>query len=159
GRHPESSWCALAAGTAWQGTVADVLSGRELSQRSVELVARLVPQSAAVQASSLMIPRIMVGAPWREADALAAYAPRARLWDGQESWDHCRIQLALARALLARWHDLEDMLPQFDTLAAKGASLLAAFAAAVREEIAGATQKGPEPTHHELRALGYLGLS
>jgi tetratricopeptide (TPR) repeat protein len=159
GRHPEASWCVLGAGAAWQGAVADVLTGRGLSPRSVELVARLVPQSPAVQASSLMIPRIMVGAPWLEQEALAAYASNARLWDRQEHWDPCRIQLALARVLLARWTDLEGMLPQFDALAAKGAPLLGAFAAAVREEIAAASAAGPTPAHRELRALGYLGLS
>jgi hypothetical protein len=106
-----------------------------------------------------MIPRIMVGAPWSEGDALAAYAPKARLWDRQEVWDPCRIQLALAYALLARWADLERMLPQFDALAAKGAPFLGAFAAAVREEIAAARGGGPAPTHRELRALGYRGFS
>ena len=157
-RHPEASWCLLGAGAAWQGAVADIFAGRGLTQSSVELVGRLVPQSPSVQASSLMIPRIMVGAPWLEGEALAAYAPKARLWDRQEVWDPCRIQLALANALLARWADLEGMLPQFDALAAKGAPLLGAFAAAVREEIA-ATRGGPAPTHRELRALGYLGFS
>jgi tetratricopeptide (TPR) repeat protein len=159
GWHREASWCLLGAGAAWQGAVADIFAGRGLSQRSVELVGRLVPQSAAVQASSLMIPRIMVGAPWREREALAAYAPKARLWDRQEMWDPCRIQLALAYALLRRWADLEAMLPGFDALAAKGAPLLGAFAVAVREEIAAATTGGPVPTHRELRALGYLGFS
>jgi hypothetical protein len=143
----------------WQGTVADVLAGRGLSQNAVELVGRLVPQSLPVQASSLMIPRIMVGAPWFEEDALAAYAPKARLWDRQELWDPCRIQLALAYALLRRWTDLERMLPQFDALAAKAAPFLGAFATAVREEIAAAVQGGPAPTHRELRGLGYLGFS
>src|SRR5262249_15329311 len=57
--HPEASWCILAAGAAWQGAVANIVSGHGLSQRSVELVGRLVPQSAPVQASSLMVPRIM----------------------------------------------------------------------------------------------------
>jgi hypothetical protein len=159
GWHREASWCLLGAGAAWQGAVADIFAGRGLSQRSVELVGRLVPQSAAVQASSLMIPRIMVGAPWREREALAAYAPKARLWDRQEMWDPCRIQLALAYALLRRWADLEAMLPGFDALAAKGAPLLGAFAVVVREEIAAATTGGPVPTHRELRALGYLGFS
>jgi hypothetical protein len=73
--------------------------------------------------------------------------------------DPCRIQLALAYALLARWADLEGMLPQFDVLAAKKAPLLGAFAAALREEIAAATRSGPPPAHRELRALGYLGFS
>ena len=129
-----------------------------MPQAAVELVSRMVPQSTSVQASSLMIPRIMTGTPWSERDALAAYAPKARLWDQQEVWDPCRIQLALAYALLRRWDDLERMLPRFDELAAKGAALLGAFAAAAREEIA-ADRGGPAPAHRELRALGYLGLS
>src|SRR5262249_36618642 len=80
-------------------------------------------------------------------------------WDRAELWDPCRIQLALAYALLARWTELEGMLPDFDGLAAKGAPLLSAFAAALREEIAAATLAGPAPAHRELRALGYLGFS
>ena len=67
----------------------------------------------------------------------------------------CRVAW---RALLRRWNDLERMLPQFDALAAKGAALLGAFAAAAREQIA-AGKGGPAPAHRELRALGYLGLS
>lgn len=73
-------------------------------------------------------------------------------------WDPCRMQLALASVLLRRWADLEPMLRRFDELAAKGAPLLGAFAAAVREEIA-AAGGGPVPTHHALRSLRYLGFS
>ena len=84
--------------------------------RAVDLVSRMMPQSSSVQASSLMIPRIMAGLPWSETDALAAYAPKARLWDRQEVWDPCRVQLALAYALLRRWDDLErfatEVIPQ-----------------------------------------------
>src|SRR5262249_9502815 len=145
-------------GAIWQGAVADVLTGRGLATRAVEIVAQMVPQSASVQASSLMVPRIMTGTPWSEPTALAAYAPGARLWDRQEVWDPCRIQLALALVLLRRWDDLRAMLPRFDELARKGAPLLGAFAGAVREEVA-AAGGGPAPTHRELRALGYLGLS
>jgi hypothetical protein len=105
-----------------------------------------------------MVPRILAGAPWSEPEALAAYAPKARLWDRQEVWDPCRIQLALAYALLRRWDDLEGMLPRFDELAAKGAPFLGAFAAALREEIA-AARGGLSPGHRELRELGYRGLS
>jgi hypothetical protein len=158
GRHPEASWCLLGAAPAWQGAVADVLAGRSLPRGAVDLVSRMVPQSTSVQASSLMIPRIMAGLPWSETEALAAYAPKTRLWDRQEVWDPCRIQLALAYALLRRWDDLEGMLPQFDELAAKGAELPGAFAAAAREQIA-AYRGGPPPAHRRLRALGYLGLS
>jgi hypothetical protein len=50
------------------------------------------------------------------------------------------------------------MLPQFEVLAAKGAALLGAFAAAAREQIA-AGRGGPAPVHRELRALGYIGFS
>lgn len=45
----------------------------------------------------------------------------------------------------------------FDALAAKGAPLLGAFAAAAREEIA-AAEGGPRPAHRTLRALGCLGI-
>ena len=158
GRHPEATWCLIGAAPAWQGAVADVLTGRGLPQVAVDLVSRMVPNSAKVQASSLMIPRIMAGMPWSEAEALAAYAPKARFWDTQEWWDPCDIQLALAYALLRRWDDLERMLPQFEVLAAKGAALLGAFAAAAREQIA-AGRGGPAPAHRELCALGYIGLS
>lgn len=158
GRHPEASWCLIGAAPAWQGAVAEVLAGRGLPQGAIDLVSRMVPQSTSVQASSLMIPRIMTGTPWSERDALAAYAPKARLWDRQEVWDPCRVQLALAYALLRRWDDLERMLPRFDELAAKGAPLLGAFAAAAREEMASAGG-GPAPAHRDLRALGYLGFS
>jgi tetratricopeptide (TPR) repeat protein len=158
GRHPEASWCLVGAAPAGQGAVAEVLAGRELPAGAVDLVSRMVPQSTSVQASSLMIPRIMTGAPWSEREALAAYAPKARLWDRQEVWDPCRIQLALGFALLRRWDDLGQMLPWFDELAAKEAPLLSAFAAALREEIA-AAKGGPSPAHRELRALGYVGFS
>ena len=50
------------------------------------------------------------------------------------------------------------MLPQFEVLAAKGAALLSAFAAAAREHIA-VGRGEPAPAHRELCALGYLGLS
>ena len=158
GRHPEATWCLIGAAPAWQGAVADVLAGRGLPQGAVDLVSRMVPNSAKVQASSLMIPRIMAGMPWSETEALGAYAPKARFWDTQQWWDPCDIQLALAYALLRRWDELERMLPQFEVLAAKGAALLGAFAAAAREQIA-AGRGGPAPAHRELCALGYLGLS
>src|SRR5262249_43744310 len=158
GRHPEATWCLIGVAAAWQGAVADVHAGRGLPQGVVDLVSRMLPNAARVQASSLMIPRIMAGMPWSETEALAAYAPKVRFWDAQEWWDPCRLQLALAYALLRRWDDLERMLPKFDELAGKGATLLGAFAAAVREQIA-AGHGGPPPAHRELRALGYLGLS
>jgi tetratricopeptide (TPR) repeat protein len=157
-RHPEATWCLIGAAPAWQGAVADVLAGRALPQEAVDLVSRMLPNSTKVQASSLMLPRIMAGMPWSDTEALAAYAPKVRFWDAQEWWDPCRLQLALAFALLRRWDDLDRMLPKFDELAAKGATLLGAFAAAVREQIA-ANRGGLAPAHRELRALGYLGLS
>ncbi len=158
GRHPQATWCLLGAAAVWQGAVAGVLGGQGLQPGAVELVSRMMPQSASVQASSLMIPRIMAGLQWSETVALAAYDPKARLWDRQEVWDPCRIQLALAYALLRRWDDLERLLPRLEEMEAKGAPLLGAFATAVREQVA-AGRGGPAPAHRELRALGYFGLS
>lgn len=100
----------------------------------------------------------MIGDAAAAGRGLAAYAPDLRLWDRAAAWDFSHLIPAIALTVLERWAELGPPLARLDACAAGGSRLAGAAAAAIREEQAAAGD-GPAPTHGELRALGYLGVS
>src|SRR5258706_16257530 len=135
-----------------------MLAGRRLPPGLDAFLARLNPESTLIQAGAGMLPKVMAGERAALADGLMAYAPDLRLRDRQRAWDVCDLMPALALTMLERWDDLGSSLARLDAFAAGGDRLAGATAAAIREE-QGVAEGGPPPTHDELRALGYAGIS
>jgi class 3 adenylate cyclase/tetratricopeptide (TPR) repeat protein len=156
--HPDSSFCLWGAGAAGYGAVVEILSGRPLPEGLDEFVARLVPASTLIQAGSVMLPKVMTGDEAALGAGLAGYVPGLRLRDRVRVWDRCDLMPAIALTMLERWDDLRPTLQRLDDFGRGGARLAEAAAAAVREEMA-AANGGSRPTHADLRALGYKGIS
>jgi hypothetical protein len=87
-----------------------------------------------------------------------AYAADTLIWDRESVWDLTDTHIALGHAIRQQWAEATNILPRLDQMAEHGAALARAMAAALREEIA-AANGGPRPRHHELRSLGYDGVS
>jgi tetratricopeptide (TPR) repeat protein len=155
--NPEAGFCLLGAAGCAYGAIADILAGRS-PERLDELVARMVPESALVRASSVMVPRAMVGDRGAVDEGFAAYAAGLRLWDRERTWDFCDLMPAIALTMLERWDDLGPSLARLDQFADGGSRVTAAAAAAIREEAA-AAKGGPAPAHEQLLALGCAGIS
>jgi tetratricopeptide (TPR) repeat protein len=156
--NPGTGFCLLGAATAGYGAIADVLAGRPLPDRLDEYVARLIPESVLIQASSVMVPKVMAGERDGVSNALAAYAPDLRLWDRQRAWDMCDLMPAIALTMLERWDELGPSLARLDEFARGGGRVAGAAAAAIREQIA-AARRGALPSHDQLQALGCAGIS
>ena len=156
--HPDSGFCLLGAAAAGYGAIADALAGRPLPERLDAFVARVVEESVVIQASSVMVPKVMTGDRRALEDGLKAYAPGLRLWDRQGAWDIGDLMPAIALTMLEQWDDLGPFLARLDEFEAKGDRLAGATAAAIRDE-AGAPRGGPQPDHAELIALGCTGIS
>jgi hypothetical protein len=156
--NPDTGFCLLGAAAAGYGAIADVLVGRSLPEGLDVFVARLLPESTLIQASSVMVPKVMAGEQVDLKDAFRSYAPDLPLWDRQWVWDVGDLMPAIALTMLERWDELGPSLARLDTFAAGGSRVAAATAAAIREEEA-AAKGGPAPTHGELHALGCVGIS
>ena len=156
--NPDTAFCLLGSAAVGYGAIADILAGRPLPDRLDGFVARLVPESTLIQASSVMVPKVMAGERGSLSDALRAYAPDLRLRDRQRLWDVCDLMPAIALTMLERWEELGPSLARLDEFAGGGGRLAGAAAAAIREEEATA-RGGPPPTHDQLHALGYAGIS
>jgi class 3 adenylate cyclase/tetratricopeptide (TPR) repeat protein len=155
--HPDASFCLVGGAGCAYAAMADLLAGRP-PERLDELVARTLAESPLVQASTLMVPRVMEGDPTALDEGLKAYGPDLEVWDRARSWDVCDLMPALAMTMLERWDELGPTLERLDRFAEGGSRLAGATAAAIREEIA-AADGGPPPVHEALRAQGYLGVS
>jgi class 3 adenylate cyclase/tetratricopeptide (TPR) repeat protein len=155
--NPDAGFCLLGAAGIVYGAIADILAGRS-PDRLDELVARMVPDSTLVQASSVMVPHVMAGDRAAVDEGLKAYGPGLRLWDRERTWDFFDLMPALALTMLERWDDLGPSLDRLDLFAEGGSRLAAATAAAIREEEA-ALSGGPMPTHDLLLTLGCAGIS
>jgi len=156
--NPDTGFCLLGGAAAGYGAIADILAGRPLPDRLDEFVARVIPESTLIQASSVMVPKVMTDDRAALRNGLRAYAPDLRLRDRQRAWDACDLMPAIALTMLERWDELEPSLTRLDEFAGGGGRLAGAAAAAIREEDA-AARGGPTPTHNQLRALGCAGIS
>lgn len=156
--NPDTGFCLLGAATAGYGAIADILAGRPLLKRLNEFVARVIPESELIQASSVMVPKVMAGEQVALSDAFRSYASDLPLGDRQRVWDVCDLMPAIALTMLERWDELGPSLARLDEFAHGGGRLAAAAAAAIRAEEA-AARGGPLPTHDQLHALGCAGIS
>lgn len=156
--NPDASFCLISAAVVGYGAAADVLAGVSLPTDIDEQAKRQVEDSERVQAASVMLPKVMVGERAALAAGLQGYEPDLRLWDRYRAWDVADLIPAIALTILERWDEQAPVLARLDAFAGHGARLAEAVAAAIREEEA-AARGGPAPTHDQLTALGYLGIS
>ena len=156
--NPDASWCLLGANLVGYDAIAHVVQGRALSSDAASLVQRMLPEAPAARAAVLLLPSILTGAEPQEDEARRSYARSTILWERESAWDIAGINLVLAQVARKRWSEAEAELPRIDRLAEKGAAFAAAFAAAIREEIAEA-RGGVHPKHEDLHRLGCHGIS
>jgi class 3 adenylate cyclase/tetratricopeptide (TPR) repeat protein len=156
--NPETGFCLLGAYATGYGAIADLLAGRSIPADLDAHVARIVDESVLIQASSVMVPKVMANVPGILPGAMAAYAPDLRLWDRARVWDICDLMPAIALTMREQWDELGPSLARLDAVAAGGGRVAGGVAAAIREEEA-AARGGPASMHEELRALGCAGIS
>ncbi len=156
--NPEVSFCLLSGAVVGYEAAAGVLGGGPLPADIDEQAKRRVDNSERVQAASVMLPKVMAGNQDAVPAGLRAYEPGLRLSDRNRVWDVADLIPGIALTILERWDALEPVLARLDEFAVQGARLAEAAAGAIREEEAVA-RGGPAPTHDQLRALGYLGIS
>src|SRR4029077_7067006 len=94
--NPETGFCILGAAAAGYGAVAEILAGRPLLQDLDAYVACLVEESDLIQASVVMVPKLMARIPNVLPDAMKAYGPDLRLWDRARAWDVGDLTPAIA---------------------------------------------------------------
>jgi class 3 adenylate cyclase/tetratricopeptide (TPR) repeat protein len=157
--NPEAAFCLLGGLAVGYGAIAELVAGRPLPAGLDERLARMVPESTLIQASCVMLPKVMVGTVAALDEGVKAYTPGLRLWDRAGTWDVCHLLPAIALTMAERWDDLGPTLDRLDLFAANGGLLAAAVASAIREERAAATEGGPQPGHSELKSIGCAGLS
>ena len=151
----ETAFCLAPAGAAAYADLAEIIRGRRSQRPLQNLVARMIPESSAVRDSTLLLPTAAAGG---HADALSIAAfGSGPVWDRQVT-DPLGLNLVMALVVRERWADLEAALTRVDHAAANGSALARAVALAARGEMASGTS-GRDRGHHELRSLGYLGLS
>lgn len=155
---PDVGFCLIGAAAFAYGAMTNALARKPLPEQLTAFIERCVPESAAVRASTLLMPRVMAGE--REIDPIAREAWRSdqRLCWNRQIWDPVGVTLAIALTILERWDDLEAPVRRLEEVSRKGGGLCGALAAAIREEMA-AARSGPAPRHATLRELGYRGLS
>ena len=156
--NPEVPFCLLSGAVVGYGAAAEILAGALLPGDIDEQAKRQVDNSERVQAALVMLPKVMVGDGEALAAGMRAYEPGLRLSDRNRVWDVCDLLPGIGLTMLERWDALLPILERLDLFAAGGARLAEAAAAAIREEEA-AARGGPAPTHDQLRALDYLGIS
>lgn len=154
--NPSTQFCLAAGGAVGYAAVADSVRGLQSPVPIDELVQRMVPESAAVRDSILVLPMAMAG---RDCTALstAAFERSDAVWD-REAIDALGLRLAMALVIQKRWGELEAALVRLDRAATHGSAVARAVASAARGEMAGGSAVR-ESSHRELRELGYIGLS
>ena len=158
-RSPEVSFCLLGAAAIGYGAVAQQERGVPLTIDLRAAMERTTEDSELIRAASIMLSEAMRGDVQGYERGLSAYAEGLRLYDRAALWDLCWLGPTIGAVTLSRWDELDTALRHLDDCAAGGSRLAGAFAAAVREERAAATNGGPAPAHADLLALGYGGLS
>jgi class 3 adenylate cyclase/tetratricopeptide (TPR) repeat protein len=156
--NPDASFCLVTAAVVGYGAAADVFAGAPVPVDIDEQAKRQVDHSERVQAAAVMLPKGMLGDREAAAAGLRGYEPGLRLSDRARAWDVADLIPAITLTLLEEWDSLPPVHARLDEFAAQGARMAEAAAAAIREEEA-AARGGPPPTHDQLRALGYLGIS
>jgi hypothetical protein len=153
--NPQAQLCLAAAGAAGYAVVADAIRGHRSPLQIDELVARMVPESAAVRDADLILPLAALG---RDCGTLstAGYVRSGAVWDF-EVVDPLGLKLVMALVIRERWGELEPFLRRLDQAGARGSALAEAVATAARGEMAGGRSR--KASHHRLRELGYIGLS
>ncbi|MCA1570084.1 MAG: AAA family ATPase [Chloroflexi bacterium] len=154
----DSTFCLLGSVAMGYHAIAEILAGRPSPADIDEQVLRMVPASGPVQASSVMVPKVMTGDEAALTEGLKAYQPGIPLRDRARVLDVCDLMPAAALTILERWEDLEPVLERLDAFNAGGALLAGAVATAIREEHEHRLG-GPRPQHDELNRLGFAGLS
>ena len=157
-RNPDSSWCIAGANLAGYAAVAEIMTGASAPSDLEQFAKRLLPEAAPTRAATLLLPSVMSKWAINEVDVRRAYAAETAIWERESVWDLTETNVALGHAIRQQWAEATDMLPRLDQMAERGAVFARAMAAALREEIA-AAKGGPKPRHHELRSLGYDGVS
>jgi class 3 adenylate cyclase/tetratricopeptide (TPR) repeat protein len=154
--NPSTQFCLAAGAAVAYAAVADSIRGHRSPLQIDELVALMVPESAAVRDGILVLPMAMAG---RDCTALSttAFERPDAVWD-REIIDSLGLRLPIAFVVQERWSELEASLVRLDRAARRGSALARAIATAARgERDGGAPARGT--SHQELRALGYVGLS
>jgi hypothetical protein len=156
--NPDSAFCLLGSVAIGYHAIAEILAGRPVPADVDDQVLRIQPDSGPMQASSVMLPKVMTGDEAALTKGLPAYQPGIPLRDRARALDVCDIMPTAALTILQRWDELEPVLQRLDEFNAGGALLAGAMATAVREERDHA-HGGPHPQHDELKSLGLSGLS
>jgi class 3 adenylate cyclase/tetratricopeptide (TPR) repeat protein len=156
--NPDASFCVIGCSGIGYGAAGSIVSGDQGPADLDAISVRMIGESEILRASAVMLPRAMEGDGAAAVHGLAAYAPNLRLWDRAATWDFSHLIPAIALTVIEQWDELGPVLARLDACASGGSRLAGAAAAAIREEQA-ATGGGTAPTHEELRALGYLGIS
>lgn len=149
----QTAFCLAPAGGAAYGTVADTVRRRKSPLPLADLVQRMIPESAAVRDSTLLLPVAMAGGEM-ETLSRAAFGT-GPVWDRQVT-DPLGLNLAMALVVRQQWSELERALLRIDRAAARGSDLAAALSTAARAEKGDARR---DLGHQHLRSLGYLGVS
>jgi hypothetical protein len=156
--YPDDSFCLIGASGVADGAIAEILEGRRAPADLESIVLRMVPESPAIRAATLLVPLAMSAREVAEDDAHRAYARETPIYDREQIWDPTETSWAIAHVVREQWRELEALLTRLDARAGRGAKFAGALAAALREEEA-AARGGPKPEHEALRGLGYLGIS
>ena len=156
--NPDSTFCLLGSVAMGYHAIAEILAGRPLPADVDDQVRRMMPASGPMQASSVMLPKVMTGDEAALTEGLTAYQPGIPLRDRARVLDVCDLMPAAALTILERWEELQPVLERLDAFNAGGALLAGAMATAIREE-QDHSLGGPRPQHDELKRLGFAGLS
>jgi tetratricopeptide (TPR) repeat protein len=156
--YPDDSFCLIGASGVADGAIAEILEGRRASNDLEPTVMRMVPESPAIRAATLLVPLAMSAREVAEEDAHRAYARETPIYDREQIWDPTETNWAIAHVVREQWKELEPLVARLDVRAGHGAKFAGALAAALREEMA-AARGGPKAKHEALRQLGYHGIS
>jgi class 3 adenylate cyclase len=157
-RNPNQSWCLLSAAAVGYASAWELLDSRPLRATLDDQILRQVEDSEVIRAAAVLLPKVMAGDAAALASGLRSYQPGLRLADRYRVWDPTELMPAIALTILERWDALAEPLARLDEFARHGARLSGAVASAIREEELAATG-GPAPTHEQLHALGFHGIS
>ena len=156
--YPDDSFCIVGASLIAYGATAEIALGTTASEDIEALILRMIPESPAIRAATLLVPLAMSARQVAEDEAHRAYSPETAVSDREQIWDLIEANWAITYAVRKQWKELEPLLARLDARASRGAKLAGALAAALREEMA-AARGGPRPKHEALRGLGYDGIS
>jgi class 3 adenylate cyclase/tetratricopeptide (TPR) repeat protein len=156
--YPDDSFCLIGASGVADGAIAEILEGRRASTDLESIVLRMVPESPAIRAATLLVPLVMSAREVAEDDAHRAYARETPIYDREQIWDPTETSWAIAHVVREQWSELEALVARLDARAQHGSEFAGALAAALRQEEA-AARGGPKPAHEALRGLGYHGIS